>query len=184
MFPGHCERSPWEYDRHILDWDCLSLDAVSVPTLFGFLVRHLWSATVLPFLARLLHHRHFALLFGSELHRAFGRTLDTRHWRWRPCLLRAGDHNRYYSTPATASLPWCEPDILGFGHDFWARHWRLVRTTYNLALDLLHQLSILWDWLPDRAAGHETSCRPSFGKRADSVLRGLDWWISLHLKYV
>ena len=184
MFPGHRERSPWEYDRYILDRNCLSFDAVTFPTVSGFLIRHLWSATVLPHFARLFHHRHFALLFGSELHRAFGRTLDTRHWRWGASLLRAGDRDRYYSTPPTACLPWRITDVLGSRHDFWAPHRGLVRTTYNLALGLLHQLSILWDWLPDRAAGHETPCKPSSAKRTNSVLRGLDWRVSLCLKYV
>ena len=136
MLLDHCERSPWERDRHLLGRNCLPSHSVGLSTFPSISFGYLWPSLVILGLSRLFHLGLFDLLPFPEFPSAASWSFDPGNWRGRDYSFGLSDYNGYNTASPAAYLSRCQPDGLGFRHNLWTVDRRSTGPG-NVAMDIL-----------------------------------------------
>ena len=184
LMPSYYRQCPlWQCHRYLLGRDSLFLNSISLPTFYDRSFRCLRSPYILPSFVRLLYNRQLTLLPLARLQRIASRPFDSRSRRWRHPSIRASNPDRYRTTPSEAYILGCQSNFVGSRLNLWTVDRRVTRSTYDIAMDILPQLSFLRNWLSNCAFGDETTGQASFAEGA-TLIRRLGRRIPIHFEYL
>ena len=144
---GHCKRLARHSDRGILGRHFLSAYMCRVSTLHRRTVQRLWPSTTSYVLTRAFHARIRGGMCSAELCDSARRPMRARYWRWWDHSHEHGHLHRRRASSVSAQMVWSHTRSLGIWKYLWPSVGGRNCPTYNMAMDLLHELSSLRYWL-------------------------------------